>query len=271
MLNGMAKAKGMSAFVGEGVNEWPSVHRVDAAVLYRPVMEDAFKDPNAEERPGSQEWNPHVLITTLKAPMKVVVHPLVLLPVVDHFFRVARNTSKRVVGVLRCQIVGDMFLHHDYQEAMHEMCKKVNALQRYVPNLVLVIIAVIPRDVGIPTDAYFAIEEDGTVTIKTFSHLFSSIEAEEAEEIGVEHLLRDIKDQIVGALSTQITDQFDSLKGLHNRLSDIRYLEKVVAGALHSFAVITNDELLVVYLSSLVRAVIALQQNYEPRWGEERS
>lgn len=31
---------------------------------------------------------------------KVIVHPLVLLSVVDHYNRVARDTKKRVVGVL---------------------------------------------------------------------------------------------------------------------------------------------------------------------------
>ncbi len=34
------------------------------------------------------------------APDLVVVHPLVLLSVVDHYNRVARDTKKRVVGVL---------------------------------------------------------------------------------------------------------------------------------------------------------------------------
>lgn len=33
-------------------------------------------------------------------PEKVVLHPLVLLSVVDHYNRVARDTRKRVVGVL---------------------------------------------------------------------------------------------------------------------------------------------------------------------------
>lgn len=33
-------------------------------------------------------------------PDKVVLHPLVLLSVVDHYNRVARDTKKRVVGVL---------------------------------------------------------------------------------------------------------------------------------------------------------------------------
>lgn len=35
-----------------------------------------------------------------KAPEQVVVHPLVLLSVVDHFNRAAKDTKKRVVGVL---------------------------------------------------------------------------------------------------------------------------------------------------------------------------
>ena len=33
-------------------------------------------------------------------PVEAVVHPLVLLNCVDHYNRVAKNTSKRVVGVL---------------------------------------------------------------------------------------------------------------------------------------------------------------------------
>ena len=35
----------------------------------------------------------------------VVIHPLVLLSVVDHYNRVARNTKKRVLGVLLGQNV----------------------------------------------------------------------------------------------------------------------------------------------------------------------
>jgi len=204
------------------------------------------------------------------------------------------------------------FLDHNYVEAMNDMFKKVNAkekmigwyhsgpklrtsdleinelFKRYTPNPVLVIVDVKPKDIGIPTDAYFAVEEikeDGTATAKTFMHVPSEIEAEEAEEIGVEHLLRDIKDNAVGTLSTRITDQLHSIRGLQNRLEDIRdYLEKVVSGTLpinheivynlqdifnllpnlnvsetvKSFSVNTNDQLLVIYLSSLIRAVIAL-------------
>ncbi|CAG8516067.1 11122_t:CDS:2 [Paraglomus brasilianum] len=263
----------------------------------------------------------------------VIVHPLVLLSVVDHYNRVAEKTTNRVVGVLLGQNNGKTvnvansfavpfeedendpsvwFLDHDYVESMNDMFKKVNArekmigwyhsgpklrasdleinelFKKYTPNPVLVIVDVKPKDIGIPTDAYFAIEEikdDGTATTKTFMHVPSQIEAEEAEEIGVEHLLRDIKDNAVGTLSTRVTDQLNSVKGLQSRLEEIRhYLQKVVDGKLpvnhqiiynlqdifnllpnlnvnetvKSFSVKTNDQLLVIYLSSLIRAVIAL-------------
>ncbi|KAK0273293.1 proteasome regulatory particle subunit [Friedmanniomyces endolithicus] len=152
------------------------------------------------------------------------------------------------------------FLDHNYVESMNDMFKKVNArekligwyhsgpklrasdleinelFKRYTPNPLLVIIDVQPKDVGVPTDAYFAVEEikdDGTTTSKTFVHTPSTIEAEEAEEIGVEHLLRDIRDVAVGTLSTRITSQLQSLQGLHLRLQDIgSYLQRVLDGEL---------------------------------------
>lgn len=204
------------------------------------------------------------------------------------------------------------FLDHNYIEGMYEMFKKVNARERmigwyhtgpklrasdqeindlfkkYVQRPVMVIVDVRPQTVGIPTDAYFGVEEikdDGTETRKTFLHVPSAIEAEEAEEIGVEHLLRDIKDSTTTTLATRVSEQLASLRGLQSRISDIqKYLADIVAGRMPvnhqiiyhlqdalnllpdlsdpsmttSFASSANDELLVVYLSSLLRAVIAL-------------
>lgn len=61
-----------------------------------------------------------------------------------------------------------------------------------------------------------------------FEHVPSEIGAEEAEEVGVEHLLRDIKDTTVGSLSQKITNQLLGLKGLNAQLRDIKnYLIKV--------------------------------------------
>ena len=98
-------------------------------------------------------------------------------------------------------------------------------------------------------------------------------------------LFRDIKNLTAGTLSQRITNQLLSLKGLNSRLQDIRdYLDKVATGKLpvnhtiiyqlqdvfnllpnlnleefvKSLSVKTNDQMLVVYVASLVRAVIAL-------------
>ncbi|CAG9567423.1 unnamed protein product [Danaus chrysippus] len=270
------------------------------------------------------------LVTT-----KVVVHPLVLLSVVDHFNRMGKiGNQKRVVGVLlgcwRAKGVLDVsnsfavpfdeddkdksvwFLDHDYLENMYGMFKKVNArekvvgwyhtgpklhqndvainelIRRYCPNSVLVIIDAKPKDLGLPTEAYQAVEEvhdDGSPTTRTFEHVPSEIGAEEAEEVGVEHLLRDIKDTTVGSLSQRITNQLLGLRGLHSQLSEIRdYLIQVNQGSLpmnhqiiyqlqdifnllpdifsDNFAdnlyIKTNDQSLVVYLAALVRSIIAL-------------
>ncbi|KAF5876074.1 putative 26s proteasome regulatory subunit rpn-8 protein [Botrytis fragariae] len=227
------------------------------------------------------------------------------------------------------------FLDHNYVESMNDMFKKINAkekligwyhsgpklrasdlevnelFKRYTPNPLLVIINCQPTDSGVPTDAYFAVEEikdDGTTTSKTFVHTPTIIEAEEAEEIGVEHLLRDIRDVAVGTLSTRITSQVQSLQGLHARLRDIgQYLQNVLDGTLpvnhailgnlqdvfnllpnlstpkasshipngadapvennselaHAMSIKTNDQLMAIYLSSLIRAITAFHDLIE--------
>lgn len=168
--------------------------------------------------------------------------------------------------------------------------------------------------------------QDGTTTSKTFVHTPSVIEAEEAEEIGVEHLLRDIRDVAVGTLSTRITSQLQSLQGLHLRLQDIgRYLQKVLDGDLpvnhailgnlqdvfnllpnlstpkaaskdlstvngmvngsvgilggtsentelaRAMSVKTNDQLMTIYLSSLIRAITAFHDLIENKIQNKRT
>ncbi|KAL6580949.1 26S proteasome non-ATPase regulatory subunit 7 A [Orobanche minor] len=296
---------------------------------------------------------------------KVVVHPLVLLSIVDHYNRVARDTRKRVVGVLlgtsfrgTVDVTNSYavpfeeddrdpsiwFVDHNYHESMFSMFRRINAKEHvvgwystgpklrendlnihglfndfqkgrcsctwlcYVPTPVLVIIDVQPKELGIPTKAYYAVEEvkeNATQkSQKVFVHVPSEIAAHEVEEIGVEHLLRDVKDTTISTLATEMTGKLAALKGLDARLKEIRsYLDLVIEGKLplnheilyhlqflcashlsgarlalrlapqdvfnllpnlnvselvKAFSVKTNDMMLVIYLSSLIRSVIAL-------------
>jgi len=271
----------------------------------------------------------------MPVPDKVVVHPLVLLSVVDHYNRTAKDTKKRVVGLLlgetfkgQVDITNSFaipfeedekdpsiwFLDHSYLESMYAMFKKVNAKEKIVgwyssgPRLrtsdldisqlignycetpVLVICEIQPKsDMGLPTTAYYSkdeVREDGTQkSQKVFVNLPCEVGAHEAEEIGVEHLLRDVKDATISTLATEVSSKMVALKGLKSRLEEIhQYLEHVEAGRLpinhdivyqlqdifnllpnlnveeltRSFAVKSNDMMMVIYLSSMIRSVIAL-------------
>ncbi|KAI3381540.1 hypothetical protein SNEBB_008703 [Seison nebaliae] len=285
---------------------------------------------NKKEDDKQEKETPRKVV--MKFPFKkVVIHPLVLLSVVDHYNRVAQgNKHKRVVGILLGSIRGKAldvansfavpfdeegknvwFLDHEYLENMFAMFKKVNSRERivgwyhtgpklrsndlqinelllqYVKHPVLVIIDAKPKDVGLPTESYIAVEEihdDGTMINKTFEHLPSEIGAEEAEEVGVEHLLRDIRNITAGTLSQQITQQVYGLKGLGMALVEIvEYLKKVNEGKLpknnqilsklqdiqnllppvtapfvQSLKTTTNDHFMTIYLASIVRTGIAL-------------
>ena len=277
-------------------------------------------------------WNTSVSTPPLHL---VVVHPLVLLSVVDHYNRVAKDTSKRVVGVLLGEVhkgkvdvtnsyavpfeedardASSWYIDRQYHEDMYAMFKKVNASEKvigwystgpklratdisihelfraYTAHPILVIIDVNPQHdpLEIPTLAYISIEsspETQRASRRQFAHLPSEIGAYEAEEVGVEHLLRNLRDTTESSLGEQVNAKLTSLKGLSNRLADIYdYLGKVERGVLppsHAIvglvqdmmnllpnveeerlkagiSVSANDNAMVIYVGSLVRSILAL-------------
>lgn len=203
------------------------------------------------------------------------------------------------------------FLDHNYLENMMGMFRKVNARERivgwystgpkihtgdldinelvrtYCTHPVLVIVDVKPKDLGLPTEAYLSVEEarkDGAVS-RTFEHLPSEINAADAEEVGVGHLLRDIKDASVSSLTGEITSKIAALRSLGDRLMELQaYLVDVSEGKLPvnndimyrmqdvfnllpslnmpelvtGFHTKTNDMMLVLYVSALIRSIVAL-------------
>ncbi|KAL4497934.1 hypothetical protein ABPG72_014791 [Tetrahymena utriculariae] len=267
-------------------------------------------------------------------PKLVAVHPLVLLSVVDHFNRVAKQSkNKRVVGVLlgqKSQGKADVtncyaipfdedpkqpniwFVDHIYHETMFNMFKKVNArekvlgwyttgkhfkqhdiqinevFKKYCPNPILLIVDVQHEDkLALPTETYSAVDEvskNGEI-IQTFVHLPSTVEAFEPEEIGVEHLLREIRDVSVNTLTNQVTDKIQALKGMMGKIQQIKlYIEAVLGGKVQakndilfkiqeilnllpnlnnpeiikSFASKNNDQMFVLYICSLSKSIISL-------------
>mmetsp|Transcript_23489 Transcript_23489/g.41775 ORF Transcript_23489/g.41775 Transcript_23489/m.41775 type:complete len:330 (-) Transcript_23489:406-1395(-) len=288
----------------------------------------------------------------ISVPEKVILHPLVLLSVVDHYTRTAHSytsSKRRVVGLL----LGDVskgevevtnsfalpfeedekkgsiwFLDHSYLESMYAMFRKVNAREKIIgwystgPELkeadldiheligrfcddpVFVICEVQPKETGLPFKAYFAVDEvkaAGTEkSKKVFLSLATQVGQTEAEEIGVEHLLRDVKDATISTLTTDVAGKLLALKGLQVRLCEMqKYLSAVVDGTLplnqdimaqvqeifnllpntsmksmtEALAVKANDMTEVVYIAALVRSILALHKlidNKERRVQDEK-
>nr|POE66458.1 26s proteasome non-atpase regulatory subunit 7 like a [Quercus suber] len=138
---------------------------------------------------------------------------------------------------------------------------------------------------GTRTNSFIWLQNATQKSQKVFVHVPSVIAAHEVEEIGVEHLLRDVKDTTISTLATEVTGKLAALKGLDARLKEIRsYLDLVIDGKIplnheilyhlqdvfnllpnlnvteliKAFSVKTNDMMLVIYLSSLIRSVVAL-------------
>jgi 26S proteasome regulatory subunit N8 len=170
-----------------------------------------------------------------------------------------------------------------------------------------------PASSGLPFAAYAAVDE-GTLEApgggaaanepaaarRTFASVPVRVGQTEAEAVGVEHLLRDVRDATRSALSADVAARASALGALSARLGEVRaYLQAVLDGALpvnhdvlallqaaygllpnlgaaplgRALATQSNDMMAALYSASLVRSVLALHKlidNKERRLWAER-
>ena len=167
------------------------------------------------------------------------------------------------------------------------------------------IIDIRPDRPDLPVTAYQVQEQENTQKQqqsqqlqRTFAHVPVQMGALEAEEVGVEHLLRDINDPTVSTVASLIKAKLSGLATLAEKLHECQdYLRAVVAGdapanpeiianlqtilnllpnlnnsdLVRSMIVKTNDMHMAIYLAALIRSVLALHDlvNNKIRYGED--
>jgi 26S proteasome regulatory subunit N8 len=202
------------------------------------------------------------------------------------------------------------FLDVNYAEEMWQMHKKVQprikvvgwyssgpdiavndvdvhllVAERFCPNPIYCIVNADPAKKGAPVTAYMATESRGNNVAVEFRNVHTNLGTVEAEEIGIEHLLRDLTDSTVSSLSTKVEDRHIALLQLETMLGTIEtYLNDVandrlpvnpeilellqeatnIAPVVHQLKtspgmlVATNDNALATMLASMSRTVTAL-------------
>ncbi|UKJ89537.1 26S proteasome regulatory subunit [Theileria orientalis] len=263
--------------------------------------------------------------------MKVVVHPIVLLSVVDHYNRSAQGTSRRVVGtILGEYVTGELhitnsyaipfeedvknplvwYFDHNYHETMFKMFRKINAKEKvlgwystgpkckladleihelyrkYCPHPIYIVVDITEKE-ELPIEAYISVEEptNDSRFRRTFVHVPLSVGSFEAEEVGLEHLLRDLTNATTSTLSRKVESKMSALRTLVSKLTEIvEYLGGLISGTysintsiiymlqdifnmfpsmddeelIEAFAINMNDTTMTSYLGSIIRAMIAL-------------
>jgi len=119
---------------------------------------------------------------------------------------------------------GDSFKAHDVQ--INEIFRK------YTDRPIFLVVDVEhSNELGLPTQAFITQEEVNQKTgsiYKSFFHIESQVVATEPEEIGVEHLLREIKEIPLNSLESSIVQKVQALRGLSGKIEEIvHYLRDV--------------------------------------------
>jgi 26S proteasome regulatory subunit N8 len=164
-------------------------------------------------------------------------------------------------------------------------------MRRYVKNPIFLTSDVGARDPHeIPARAYLGAERvrnDGMPIVSSFRNIPTIVDFLEVEEIGVEHLLRDIKDVDMSEIGTTLTNSVHGLAALKHRLTNIsEYLGDVIDGKLpidneivgvaqsifnllpnlklrettDALSAKADDSTFMIYISQLARSVVSLHE-----------
>lgn len=207
---------------------------------------------------------------------------------------------------------GIFFIDHNYFESMYLMFKKINIKEKilgwyvtgttfkehdihlneiwaqYTNFPVLIVVEVKQkREFELPTKAFYSVRtiNNKGLVVRGFKSIPCQVSAYEAEEVGVEHLVREIKDLNMDTLQVKLNNKVMSLLAIEKKISVInKYLEEVISGVRKSDPQILltlhevmsrlpkvmseefkkvlseniNDNYLTLYTSSLVKGVIGI-------------
>lgn len=214
------------------------------------------------------------------------------------------NAKERVVGFYS---TGPQIRPNDLR--IYDIVERYTGSNTTAPA-VFCIIDIRPDRPDLPVTSYRVTEEVSTFAggssdnnkdrqvHRTFAHVHSSLGAMEAEEVGVEHLLRDINDPTVSTVASLIKGKLNGLTTLGEKLLECKhYLEACARGEcavnndiifnlqtilsllpnlnneqlVRSMMLKTNDMYMAIYLAALIRSVIALHDlvNNKIRYGED--
>lgn len=166
-----------------------------------------------------------------------------------------------------------------------------HTMLRYNPNAIFITTDVTAKDPHeIPVAAFIGAERvrpDGKPIVSSFQNVPTIVDFLEVEEIGVEHLLRDIKDVDMSEIGTTLTNSVHGLAALEHRLQGIsNYLQSVIDGkyqvdneiigltqsifnllpnlglkdTVDSLATKSDDSTFMIFISQLCRSVVSLHE-----------
>ncbi|RNE95195.1 proteasome regulatory non-ATPase subunit 8 [Trypanosoma rangeli] len=143
----------------------------------------------------------------------------------DEMFHMFRRVFPKV------QVVGWYSAGPSCTVQPNDMLLHLLLADRFTANPVYCIVNTDPSNKGVPVLAYTTVQGREGARSLEFRNIPTYLGAEEAEEIGIEHLLRDLTDSTITTLSTQIQEREFSLAHLSCVLQSIEdYLHDVAGG-----------------------------------------